>query len=63
MTLDPHMKALADLLVSIAARELMNERTGKEKAGPVKRPGDLSTTNNRSVSRYGQYTERNPARI
>ena len=57
------MKALADILVGIAVRELMNAGAGKEKAGPVVRPGDFSTTNNRSVGRYEQYTERKPSRV
>lgn len=61
--MDPHLKALADLLASIAVRELMNAGAGQEKAGPVKRPGDFSTTNNRSVGRDYEYTERNPSRV
>ena len=32
MTLDPHMKALADVLVGICVRELMMARSGNEKA-------------------------------
>ena len=32
MNLDPHMKALADLLVGIAVRELQTARSGNEKA-------------------------------
>ncbi len=32
MTLDPHMQRLADILVSIAVRELQTARSGNEKA-------------------------------
>ena len=32
MIMDPHMKALADLLVGIAVRELQTARSGNEKA-------------------------------
>jgi len=32
MTLDPHMKAIADILIGIAMREITARRAGKEKA-------------------------------
>ena len=32
MNLDPHMKAIADILIGIAVRELTARRAGKEKA-------------------------------